>query len=53
MTAGQKRKVQQLEQEKDLILEQIRQEFYPNIPEEVFSPFQNFLFFMDNHPLGC
>ena len=46
MTAEQKIKIRKFEQEKDQIFEKIRKEYYPNIPEEVFIPLQNFLFFM-------
>ena len=48
MITKKEREIFELRQKEAALLEQMRQEFFPNIPQEIFIALENFLFFM-----GC
>jgi hypothetical protein len=49
MITEKNREIVELRQKEIALSEQMRREFFPHIPQEIFIAFENFLFFMGDH----
>jgi len=49
MITNKEREIIELHQKETALFEQARQEIFPNIPQEIYSAFENFLLFIGSY----